>query len=119
VGPEPGPCWRGLAVPENEVVLVCVWLGRTNRSAMLVALGGDAGRPVRIGKLPGVPPPEPDVVLEMLVDRLMAPLARGKACNDSLWRFLFSVGVNSGPSARNLSESKDSRSSRAKFGCVR
>ena len=70
--------------------------GRTKRSAM--ADGGDLGRAVRRGRLPG-----------------------GEVVSESRCWFLIRVGVNSGPSSndKNREESSDSRSSTRKWGWVR
>jgi hypothetical protein len=66
--------------------------GRTKRSAMVD--GGDLGRAVRRGRLPG-----------------------GEMESSRCW-FLIKVGVNSGPSSsdKNREESNDSRSSNRKWG---
>lgn len=67
--------------------------GRTKRSAMLD--GGDLGRAVRRGRLPG-----------------------GEVEIESRCWFLIKVGVNSGPSSndKNREESSDSRSSNRNWG---
>lgn len=79
----------------GKLVRVLVVGGRTKRSAMLD--GGDLGRAVRRGRLPG-----------------------GEVDSSRCW-FLINVGVNSGPPSndRNREESNDSRSSNRNWGWVR
>lgn len=87
--------WRRGEPPVKELVRECTGGGKTKRSA--IEDGGDFGKEVRMGRLPG----EPD--------------------NESLCWFLRSVGVNSGPSSWDMKreDSNDSRSTDSKFGDVR
>ena len=91
--PLEGLILRATAVPVlGKFVRALFAGGRTKRSAM--ADGGDLGRAVRRGRLPG-----------------------GEVESSRCW-FFINVGVNSGPSSndRNREESSDSRSSNRKWG---
>lgn len=95
--PLPGLILRPPIPPElGKLVRELFVGGRTKRSAM--AEGGDLGRAVRRGRLPG-----------------------GEVVSESRCCFLIKVGVKSGPSSndKNREESNDSRSSNRKWGWVR
>ena len=85
---------RGLP-PLRDVVRVCAGEESTKRSATLD--GGERGKDVRNGRLPG------------------------ELVSESLCWFLNNVGVNSGPSSceRNRDDSSDSRSKILNSGLVR